>query len=93
MPPGEVGLSGKAVPLWGPLPTGRMPQQGELGTSRGILLPELESPVKGMSWPTTAPQPVEETQLEGGRYTAGAAAPNRGRKTAKTTITATFETD
>ena len=43
-----------------------MAQPGELGQPRGILPPELESPVTGMSWPTTAPSPVEETQPGGG---------------------------
>ena len=43
-----------------------MAQQGELGQLREVLPPELESPVEGMSRPITAPQPVEETQPEGG---------------------------
>ena len=43
-----------------------MAQQGELGQPRGVLPPELESPVEEMSQPTTTPQPVEETQPGGG---------------------------
>ena len=65
-PPGEVELSGRAVPPRGPLSAGGVAQQGELGQPRGVLPPELESPVEGMSQPTTAPQPVEETQPGGG---------------------------
>ena len=61
-PPGEVELSGRAVPPRGPLSAGGVAQQGELGQPKGVLPPELEGPVEEMSQPTTAPQPVEETQ-------------------------------
>ena len=60
---------------------------------RGILPPELEPPVKGMSWPTTAPPPFEGCNQEGEVH-CWYTAPSRARKTTKATVTApTSKTD